>query len=210
MIKEIVAFRSNVFSYQKISSPAQRDFAWKKQVEWAVCSCQERDPRRVLYSEGFDMDTVCGTDKYGHIIPAKKSNCGIYATLVPSEIGSYLLHDDRVLFLVEPVGTYWIHYDELSRAGGFRAAGAQIAYVVNAQSKAKRYVGSEMQYSFDPVIRPIDSDLRTLSPRAINMMKAAQFFEVDIISMEDAWEIAQIKWEEICPEAKWIFRDLEN
>jgi len=179
-IKGLTAFRSNRKINGKFVSASHIDFEWTSQVVWAKCPW-------------------CPKDEDGHIIHIG-DDCGIYGTLTKGEVESYMDDESYVLFLVEALGKYWGKYDKTWEVqGGFQAPGAQIVAVVD-------YIRPKIDVVHQPVIKPITSNERIITPAMLNMMEASERFNVPIINLNVAWDICKTMWEQLMPkEYPWAF-----
>ncbi|MHC4311256.1 MAG: hypothetical protein ACYSW3_02150 [Planctomycetota bacterium] len=129
---------------------------------------------------------LCPKDEDGHIISAENCSCGIYSAFYIETVSYYVHGANYVPVLIEALGHYWFHWDE-DKYGkqdkyrkGLTSSGVQvIAVVKDFRPKHRKEFYPEMW-------------IRALS----------SFYNVPLITLEQADELVEWAWERFIPREK--------
>lgn len=182
-VESLLAFRSNKWHRGRMQSPVYCGFQWKSDIVWADCPqanklgyIGELEPEHPLYEK-------CRLDIDGHLIPGYDHTCGIWTTLHRATFRGYLELTDAMLFLVEQLG------EAIPGYHGFRSGGGQLIAVINTGPPFVKTLHG---------FKEVDGELqRDVSPYGIALFQTARYFNIPILPLKVAIEMARIQWEKL-------------
>ena len=178
-------FSANPGRYDLVSA-WHFDFRWAEPVVWAECA------------------KSCPKDAEGHLMIQEDCSCGIYATLSPSVLQTYITSSNHMIALVEALdsdlprgGNIWLH-SSLQEIIGITRENLSESYLWGACAPIlPRPVwragftapGVQMVYLVDVPQRPWYDKARLATAAA------AEQLHLDVISLREALLLCQRQWE---------------